>query len=250
MAPNKFEDNLKDKLENRRLQKSPEAWSHLSDRLEHQEKGQKGFPFWWLGVAASIIGVLLVITQFLMSDIKETPPEIVRTPEVILQDEDTQVTLDESTNIIINQDETKVIEEKKPLKRVATLKEELLVEEAVAINKKEFPKFNKETKVSEQIILKELTFEDQKIQDVIAQVQKLQESNTEVTDATVDLLLQEAQKEIRLKSMFNELTGVVNADALLQDVEDDLEQSFRSKVFQALKENYITVKTAVAQRNN
>ena len=50
--------------------------------------------------------------------------------------------------------------------------------------------------------------------------------------------------------MFNESTGVVNAHALLQDVEDDLEQSFRSKVFQALKENYITVKTAVAQRNN
>ena len=135
MAPNKFEDNIKDKLENRRLQTSPEAWSHLSDRLEHQEKGQKGFPFWLLGVAASIIGVLLVVTQFLMSDIKETPPEIVGTPEVILQDENTQVTLDESTNIIMNQGESKVIEEKKPLKRVATLNEQSLTKKLKYLNK-------------------------------------------------------------------------------------------------------------------
>ena len=33
-------------------------------------------------------------------------------------------------------------------------------------------------------------------------------------------------------------------------VEDDMGQSFRSKVFEALTESYKTVKTAVAERNN
>lgn len=250
MAPNKFEENIKDKLDNRRLQPSSDAWSKLSDRLDDQEKKQKGFPFWWLGIAASIIGVLLVATQFYKREIIEKTPKIVVTPEVIKQQESTQFNLKESNDILIDHDETKVTEVKQPLKRTAILKEQLLVEEAVTINQKALPELNKETKIPEQGIIKELTLEDQKIQDVVAQVQKLQELNTEVTDATIDALLQEAQKEIRLKNMFNETAGVVDANALLQGVEDDLEQSFRGKVFQALKENYITVKTAVAQRNN
>ena len=42
----------------------------------------------------------------------------------------------------------------------------------------------------------------------------------------------------------------VDANALLQDVESDLQQSFRNKIFEALKNSYETIKTAVAERNN
>ena len=90
----------------------------------------------------------------------------------------------------------------------------------------------------------------QKIQDVVAQIKNLKENNTAVTDEAIDALLTEAQKEIALDKLYNESTGIVDANLLLQDVEADLEESFRAKVFKALKENFISVKTAVAQRND
>ena len=37
---------------------------------------------------------------------------------------------------------------------------------------------------------------------------------------------------------------------LLETVEDEMGQSYRGKVFEALKESYKTVKTAVVNRNN
>jgi len=78
----------------------------------------------------------------------------------------------------------------------------------------------------------------------------LKDYNKEVTDEAIDALLLQAQKEITLKKLYNVSTRVVDADLLLQDVEADLDQSFRTKVFETLKASYNTVKTAVAQRNN
>ena len=40
MKPNKFENNIKDKLELRRLQPSNDAFDKLSKRLEQKEKKQ------------------------------------------------------------------------------------------------------------------------------------------------------------------------------------------------------------------
>ena len=43
---------------------------------------------------------------------------------------------------------------------------------------------------------------------------------------------------------------MVDAEALLENVEAELDQSFRNKVFEAIKSSYNSVKTAVAQRND
>ena len=96
----------------------------------------------------------------------------------------------------------------------------------------------------------ELSFEEQQIKDVVAKVEAMKNNNESVSEDDIDALLMQAQKEIRLNNLINETTGVVDANALLQDVEADLDQSFRSKVFEALKSSYNSVKTAVAQRNN
>ena len=84
----------------------------------------------------------------------------------------------------------------------------------------------------------------------MAQVKNLKDKNQEVSDAAIDALLLQAQKEIRFEKLYNKTIGVVDANLLLEEVENDLDQSFRSKVFEAIKASYGTVKTAVAQRNN
>ena len=46
------------------------------------------------------------------------------------------------------------------------------------------------------------------------------------------------------------ITGeTVDADSLLWDVEMEMDQSFREKVFDIMKEGYLKARTAVANRN-
>ena len=49
--------------------------------------------------------------------------------------------------------------------------------------------------------------------------------------------------------MYDESTKTVDATSLLESVEDDLEQSFREKVLNALQSSYETVRVAVTERN-
>ena len=69
-------------------------------------------------------------------------------------------------------------------------------------------------------------------------------------DLEIDLLLNNAQKDVALIENKNNDRAVVDANSLLEEVEIDLEDSFRNKIFQTIKSSYKTVKTAVAERNN
>ena len=100
------------------------------------------------------------------------------------------------------------------------------------------------------ILTRAITFEDIKVQEVVAQIKALKETNQNVTEAEIDALLDRAEKEISLQKLYDKSEKTVDADALLQDVEADLEQSFRDRIFEALKVGYKDVKTAVAERNN
>lgn len=255
MAPIKFEDNIKDKLENRRLKPSLDAWDSLSKRLDNQDKKKSNKPVWWLGIAASVIGVLLVVSQFVNKDEKAEPIIVdvpvnkevqqILEPTVSIKKELIQETIDGKT---LDKSEYK-----------KNLKDKTAIINNRNQNQSETLVVKNETKKEEKDIIndrsvkgikEQLSFEEQQIQDVVAKVNALKEDNIAVTDDDIDALLLEAQKEIRLNKIINKTTGVVDANALLQDVEAELDESFRSKVFEAIKSSYNSVKTAVAQRNN
>ena len=243
MAPNNIENSIKDKLEKRALTPSVDAWSKLSNKLDIQEKKQNNKAYWWLGIAASIIGVVFVVSQFLNDNTQEIGiPKIADSPEVI-QDEKSNAIVLENTDLNTVEDLSASPIEIHDLKKVQDI--------VTVVKKSELAK--KEVAKSESIVetpRKELSFEEQKIQDVVAQVQIMKNENQEITDADIEQLLIEAQKEIKLNRLNNETLNVVDANALLQDVEQELDQSFRSKVFEALKSSFDSVKTAVAQRND
>jgi hypothetical protein len=88
----------------------------------------------------------------------------------------------------------------------------------------------------------------EKISEVIAQVQEL-ERNNGVSEAEIDSLLYAAQKTIITEKLFTE-NNKVNAMALLSEVEEELDQSFRDHIFESLKVGFLKVRTAVADRNN
>ncbi len=87
-----------------------------------------------------------------------------------------------------------------------------------------------------------------KIAEVVAQVALLEQA-AQLTDSEVDSLLLIAQQDILRQRIFNG-DKTVDAMALLTEVEDELDQSFRDQIFQSLKTGFLKVKTAVADRNN
>lgn len=257
MAPIKFEEHIKEKLEDRRVKPSKQAWDKLSERLDAQDKNKINTPYWWLGIAASIIGVLFVVFQFLNSDTKiNISPTIVETEETISQDSITQIANESVLDKDFNKKEKTIKANKSFI--LTELNNESIVnsdnekEAVAAIPKEKVRKHKDEITKNDPVLMiqEQLSFEEQQIKDVVAKVEAMKNNNESVSEDDIDALLMEAQKEIRLNNLINETTGVVDANALLQDVEADLDQSFRSKVFEALKSSYNSVKTAVAQRNN
>ncbi|PKQ46485.1 hypothetical protein [Confluentibacter flavum] len=235
MAPNKFDHHINEKLNNRTLQPSTDAWNTLSKRLDNKTEKHKSKPYWWLGLAASLVGILLVTTLFYNNTNVESNPIIVNNPQPIKE------VLQESVQ---TQD---LIKNKKPI----IIEQKTNDKEVLVVNNSDHPtiELKNGTVHFAEATAKELTFEEQKIQDVVVQIQLLKNNNADVTDSEIDALLLKAQKEINLNQLYTN-KGLVDAKSLLQDVEADIDQSFRSKVFEALKDSFGTVKSAVANRNN
>jgi len=252
MVPNKLEENIKDTLENRTIQPSKEAWNALQDRLDASTNNEKRRSIFWIGLAASIVGILLVVSQYFNnSQMDQSTPEIVVNPEVINKQE-------------INQAVVQEIEKDKDSTTEKEFNENIEINPVVEPVKKEYiqKELNTEIALNNKNTIKEdsiktpelnkekLSFENQKIQDVVAQVQILKDNNVFVSDGDIERLLKKAQADIVAEKLYNEQTGIVDASVLLQDVEADLDKSFRDKVFKALKENFNFITTAVANRNN
>jgi ABC-type phosphate transport system auxiliary subunit len=92
------------------------------------------------------------------------------------------------------------------------------------------------------------TLIDEKINTLVAQVMNLENQNVPVTDAEIDSLLLLAQKEL-LTDRLLKANDQVDAMALLSEVEDELDRTFRGQLFEKLKDGFFKVRTAVADRN-
>ena len=84
---------------------------------------------------------------------------------------------------------------------------------------------------------------------MVAQVELLENNNISISNTEIDSLLRKAQDEILTDKIFNQ-EGKVDALALLNEVEGELDISFREQIFESLKTGFLKVRTAVADRNN
>ena len=259
MAPIKQEDEMKTKLEKRSLTPSPEIWSKLSNRLDAEQQNKNKSKYWWFGIAASVVGILFVTTiYFNNQSIENNSPGIVNTKDNVIPKNENKII----DNQIPNQEvvETKNTVDKTLIDPALEGSKKTIISEKNQITNKvpqqEVIAQNDKAPAPEAVVQVDmiekttLTFEEQKIQDVVAQINDLKSNGTAVTDLEIENLLNKAQKEILSNRIYNNSTRMVDANALLQDVEDDLQQSFRTKVFEALQTGYESVRTAVAERNN
>lgn len=267
MAPIKFEDNIREKLQERELQPSNEAWDKLSKVLDQQMPQRKNTTFFWMAVAASLVGVIIVTTFFLRSEMPVTPlvheesieilPEIdpltppvkvvEKTQNKELLDNSMPLATESATNRSNSKTETKLALSVKNSSAKTSIDGEHNIpekESVVAIS-------NLETLPLEGVREPHVdSFVSKKIEEVVAEVHTLQGLNNEVTAEEIDALLAKAQRDISNQRLLQNSTKKIDASALLMDVELELEQSFREKVFQVLGEGFNKIRTAVSERNN
>jgi hypothetical protein len=261
MAPIKFENDLKDKLEQRKLQPSPDAWKNLQERLDANQNKNNNKGFWWFAIAASFVGILIISSMFFNKNQSDTiEPTLVDTEQQQMPNANEKFVLPIKKETRVVDESPKTIEDKPvnkmPFNKKSSESKSLLQQKQKALVKENTKAVvaQTETKINTKETaakpIEKLSIEEIKIQEVVAQVEALKKANNTVSDAEINALLDQAQKEIALHKLYNETTKKVDANALLEDVEADLEQSFRERAFKAIKSGYKYVKTAVAERNN
>lgn len=240
MALNKFEKKAKDVLERRTIAPSKDAWAQLNNKLEQSDKKRK-LSVWWLGVAATLVGVILAITLF---NKEEVLPE-----NTIVNQEKDQKSKEQPT-ITKNKIEDKVEEnfENTPLvntkDEVETSKLKTETPKTLVTNKKKKPEQhltavnpkNKE-KSNDQLI-------NQMSENTVAEVSKEQIDLDEANQ-----LLENAMNQFSADDYKN-VTEKINANDLLEEVEMTSEKSLKHRLFHVVKSGYETVKSTVVSSDN
>ncbi|MFD2564273.1 hypothetical protein [Aquimarina rubra] len=281
MAPLKFEDSIKEKLEQRTIQPSDESWDKLDQQLNDQHSSRKVKNYWWLGIAASIIGFLILSTVFITSNekvesnnrelvdvnkegvkenrstdfVKIKPQEL---KQEIREIESNKESLIKPTVIVKNHDfesnSLKKREDKEDI-NVDFNSINSINEGVFKNNTTETVAIQIDTIISKKRVIEEdksppFTVEiiETKIAGVVEKVKELEKNNGVVTDEEVDALLRKAQLEITTEQILK--SNTVSASALLLDVESELDESFKDRVFEALKTGFEKLKTTVAERDN
>jgi hypothetical protein len=260
MAPIKFEEKIKDKLEQRSVSPSTDAWSKLAQRLDDDATSKQANIFWWIGIAAGIVIMLAITIQIFGNDTTEkVMPQVVEEP---LKEDNTNAlditSKDRKSQIqLVNEPTTQRGSEEEPESIRTEAQKSLKANKpgysantqlALLENKSKGDKSKQDVNTKE---IESTTAEISISKEGVAAV--LKELNTSLEkdlDREVDSLLKLASKELFKNQLKKQATKTVDAKALLESVQEDMGQSFRTKIFEALKDSYKTVRTAVAERNN
>lgn len=233
----KLEKHVKNSLNKRQINPSSKAWEKIESQLGDSKSRKQRLPIIWYA-AAAIIGIILVSTMYRGSEAPEKEIQIVNAQDDGIEDNEKEINVvfDKKLDTANDPIKEEQLEVKQPLIFNDNINEEVAVQEPILDQNDSMAK-------NEQFII------DQKVNEVFAKVALLENANSALTDAEVDSLLRAAQNEILTDKIFED-NGTVDAMALLTEVEGELDRSFRDQLFEALKEGYTKLKTAVADRNN
>jgi len=239
MEPNNFEKDFREKLNQRTIEPTNKAWDRLDAMLSIAEEKQPKKNYKWLYIAASIVGFLLVGTFFFnqKKNVVETPKNNVVIEEVAKKDSVVKPTVNriDSSKIEI------AASEKATIKRANT--KEANGNPDVSIQKSKQLIQNEKNQIAESSIIIKNNQEKQSISNQTSVVATSKNEN-------VDQLLITAEKMVVAEHSAKPKSKIkINANDLLNQVDGELETSFREKVITKVNKNYQTVKVALANRN-
>lgn len=241
MVQNKFENSMREQLEARKLPTPQNGWHELQGRLDkhdNQKKSKKRLMY--VGVAASVIGVALVSFLMFKSNTTHhivTDVQSVESPEMEQMPATSKMKIEQLNTVEnIKENRSLVITETKPKEQVEIAD---LAQNKIAKDKK---------------VLQKTTAENLEANSIASGNTKVSKASfqesEQITDAYLEDLLEEANQDLQMQQQgIKRAKQTVNAEALLEGVEDDIEHSFREKVFDVVKKGFGKVKTAVVERN-
>ena len=240
MEPNKFENQIKDKLEGRAIQPSAKSWDRLDAMLSVKEK-PKNKSFVWYYVAASLFFVFGITYWFINQDATEIIPQ---NTVVTIEGKDSKESFEEQ-NSIENKVETNDI-----------LIEDFQINKNSAIVQNQEPKnvnYDKKIKVEN---LKEETFIQNQIieeKEAIVENNKPKTKNNKPIYVSPEKLLasvENSQENISITHSKKTNNSIkVNANSLLSSVENEIKEEYRETTFDKLKRKFNETNSAVVNRN-
>ncbi len=264
MEPIKIEDKMREKFQERELQPSEDAWKRLEARLGPAQTNE-GSRKTWMAVAAAFIGIVLLATLIFNNDQVVQGTELVDRESGPVPDEKNKQEMDRDLLVPAVEENSSIAEEEVSPQQIQRSKPQQLmpkVSDKNVVSEKGKDEFSeaiaantddRKTEKVEKAVLsplsKEAAFEELKVEEIVAEVKKLEATDGTITPAEIDALLAQARREIATNRILNSSSGTVDAAALLQDVEIELERSFRDRVFDALGDGYKKIRTAVVERN-
>ncbi|WP_044402852.1 hypothetical protein [Lacinutrix sp. Hel_I_90] len=252
MAPIKFEEDLKDTLNKRLINPSEQAWETLSSRLDAEEQKESKTGFWWLAIAASVIGLLLVGYPFVKNDV--TNPQ---SPTLVIDNKNKPNKIEEKITVPskIKEEQAKSVLVNNAIEKAEDKTTNSLKEDNQRNLANTSSKQNKEVLASitiNGVSLIENTLliaQSKKAADHILVLNTKQE-HIKNKDNTIDSLLSNARREIAMSTLIKNTNVPIDHNALLQDVEDDLEETFRDKLLKTVRKGYSSIREEIADRNN
>lgn len=240
MESEKFENKVKSLLEEREIKPSSQGWDRLEQRLEKKKKVTKPYLL-WIGSAAAVAVIFFTLGTYFNAPIAS-----------------------EGSQVVEQTSEEPVLEEKRKEPEVVQLaasedEEEIEKPETRKKPSAEKPSKNaifdtpvKSASEEESMLASEVTSEATEAVKPESEL-LLAENNPgmsepdpslEVSDIEVEALLLLATAELKPDPGYT-----VDSRDLLHEVEYELDQSFRQKVFEVVKEGFSKAKTAVANRD-
>lgn len=266
-----FEDNIKDKLESRRIEPTASAWDRIEGKLEVAQGKKKSKVVLWTGIAASFIAGVFITMLLFNSNSQDIERDFVVTPDTkkiikeieapiydpVIKKESEVVTLDIEKAELIAAEEVEEKEKPEIIKPLTINKKTIKKTSGVSVFKDTQVAIATRSKTttttindntSENILLEKTikTSIDNKIDEVVASIDP-----ETVTDQEVEELLSKAHKEIIGSRVFDATTNKVNANALLLDAEAEVDpDTFKEKIFKTLKTGFDKALEAVVTRDN
>lgn len=219
MEQNNIEQQFREKLGQRTLAPSENAWDRLDAMLSVAEGKKPKRNFKWLYIAAGLLGFLFLGTVFLTMNKNTTIEKTV----VVTNSPIEKATQPEEKSAILPE---AVITVQKNEKAIATVVRKPL-------QKPEIQKGNNAAK-EEVIVLRDITDKPEAVKGKYISADELLAAVT-------------ATGQTNRKSP--KLTIKVDAAQMLSEVEGELDETFREKVIHSVGKNFNTVKTAVVNRN-
>ena len=246
MGRHRFEDQIKEKLGSRKIEPTEGSWNKLRQRLDAQEKTSKPI-FWWIGIAASLAGGLLIAALVFGPANVEIPIADVPSKDIMNEKPGTLPGVENniaSENVITKTPPSGESEKSYPEQKIIQAQKGKVIA-------------NSEVKKKEEIVQPEPALAtiveseeiNKKVEEILATVMSNEGNEEAIYSDEIEALLSKAALELSIEKQNSPVTTNISPEELLYDVEMELEKSFRDKVFEILKDGYLKARTAVANRN-